>query len=84
MGSEMCIRDRIETLNVAVLDKNSEYESRFSKVSSDFEAVIADMTSLDETIHLHQLKLEVFGDEFHTYSQVVDSLEKKICDLQPV
>ena len=42
---------------------------------------MADIASVDETIHMHQLKLEVFGDEFHTYSQVVDSLEMKICDL---
>ena len=44
-------------------------------------SVVNKHTYIDETIHMHQLQPEVFGDEFHTYSKMVDSFEMKICDI---
>ena len=51
------------------------------KLETDVISVKTPVQTLKETTELHELKLGVFREEFHTYSEVVDTLEKKICEL---
>ena len=39
--------------------------------------------ALTKTAGLHKLQISVIQEEFYTYTQVVDSLEDKLCQLFP-
>ena len=65
-----------------MITSNSE---KLNQMVVQFEKTSMDMTKeidyLKEKSDLHQLKLDVSQEEFHTYSQVVDTIEKKICQF---
>ena len=75
------IRKEMFAFKEILLSKTEKINLMEQKLETEMMSVKTLVQTLKETTELHQLKLEVFQEEFHTYSEVVDTLENKICEL---
>ena len=80
-------QDHIEDTVVPHIKMNAErivdLENSFNIFKTGLNNAFTSQEALTKTAGLHKLQISVIQEEFYTYTQVVDSLEDKLCQLFP-
>ena len=80
-------QDHIEDTVVPHIKMNAErivdLENSFNIFKTGLNNAFTSQEALTKTADLHKLQISVIQEEFNSHTQVVDSLEDKLCQLFP-